>query len=77
MRITIDRIAAGLPILAQDGDTVSFSLPAGFVLRKIVGGVTSTVTDPSPITHQGGEAVYRIDRISTDGQPAQAELNIE
>lgn len=76
MRITITTVAQGLPLIAQDGDTVTFSLPAGFVLRRIRNGATATVTQSSPIVHSGGEAVYRVDRIETDGQPREAVLDI-
>ena len=76
MRITITTVARGLPLVAQDGDTVSFSLPAGFALRRIRNGDTATVTQSSPFVHSGGEATYRIDRLTTDGQPAEAVLDI-
>lgn len=76
MKITITTVAQGLPIAAHDGDVVTFSMPAGFALRRIRNGSTETVTASSPIVHSGGDAAYRIDRIETDGVLAEAELDV-
>jgi len=76
MRITITTVAHGMPMGAQDGDVVTFSLPEGFALRRIRDGVTETITASSPVVHSGGDAAYRIDRIATDGVPAEAELDV-
>lgn len=74
---TLIAVGAGHPEYATDGATVTYSAPAGCVLRRSADLQTwQDVTTPSPFVHTGEPAHYRIDCDTYAGTPITATLAI-
>lgn len=78
-RITKTFTATGesMPDFARDGMSVSYTTPAGCVLRRSADMQSwQDVHTPSPFVHTGLPAHYRIDCDTYDGTPITATLEI-
>lgn len=62
---------------ANTGQTVTYSMPAGCVLRRHTGDdVWADEIRASPFTHTGAPATYRVDCDSYEAPPKTATLTI-
>lgn len=78
-RITKTFTATGetMPDFAREGMGVSYTAPAGCVLRRSTDmQAWEDVATPSPFVHTGAPAHYRIVCDTYDGTPKQATLTI-